>query len=235
VEWTPTPPSPGFSYTYAVTTVASTPQIGAYTGDDDDDEEEETTTTEMPPARAIKARQVEREFIIIESPKPGAAGPATALIPAELVSPVEGASLPDLSSVDFTFLATQGADEYVLQVSRNGQFLDAETVDYAIMPGFLSAGTERHLVVTDLGSQLPMPTGGGSLSWRVGVRNSGDQLRPRLTPGVDDLKPQDRGYVWSTRESFLVGVTTPAPTEDDDPTTPTTPKRVRPGMGIGRR
>lgn len=114
------------------------------------------------------------------------AGGATPLAEATLQSPPNYADLAagsdtiDLSNVTFKWAATQGANEYVVQVSDDirfptGHVWQSDTDEGVVIQTPAAAGTVLSRTFTTLDNRFPNAT---VLYWRVGARNTGDSLPP---------------------------------------------------------
>ncbi len=133
-------------------------------------------------------------------------GPVTPLDPVTLVSPANQSQGVDLSDFEPEWLAVDGANRYVVQVSTSGEFDSAKTWTSTEKTAYLAGGT----TITDtydisgVFSGLPSDT---VLFWRVGARNSGDDERPISSTGRD----ADEGYVWSEVWQFEPAAGPPSP------------------------
>jgi len=155
-----------------------------------------------PPSSAVPAYKIK-----LYSPFSAIAGPATAIVPPVLVSPVANAAALNPSAVEFKFNTSDGADEYVIQVSRDTQFRPENTATTAPMLGLFPGGQAKSQIV-DVGSLFP-GVGTQVLWWRAGARFIGDQAPPRIQPGWS--RTQDAGHVWSEATAFTITTASPMP------------------------
>jgi len=127
----------------------------------------------------------------------GGSSIATFVEPPPLVAPAPGAEVTDLTAVDFSWNAVAGADEYVLQISRDAFFLPVSTRTFTLQRD-LPAGAAMTQTV-NVAQIFPPPAGEVmTVHWRVGARAIRDPIAPRLDPAWSQVYPQDQGYVWST-------------------------------------
>lgn len=129
-------------------------------------------------------------------------GPATALTPPQLESPPDfpnpGSTDVDLTTVQFQWLTTAGADTYVIELSTDPSFPRGATVrstEYRVRgaEGQLIFQRFRGADLSQLFQGLPV-----QVFWRVGCRNS-----------LDAAEPVDRsgnrvGFVFSRARAFQV-------------------------------
>jgi len=214
--WIHTPPDEGATSVYrvvaVVTDVAFTPTTPTTTGTTTTAAIQPVGTTRAAPAAQsadVGSRQTApaRTFVLKESPYGGATS-ATFVAPATLVSPTPGAAVTDLTAVVFSWNAVAGADQYVLEISRDAFFLPASTriFTFDLAPAAGSAITQT----IDVAQDFPAPaTGTMTLHWRVGARNTRDPYPPRTDPALFQGFPQDQGWVWgapgSAAFSFTAG------------------------------
>jgi len=173
------------------------------------------TTTAAPPAqgpankKGDRAKQVAGVTYIIklDSPLSIVAGPASMTPPPPLVKPIDNASITNPSAVEFTWTTVAGADDYVLQISRDNVFRSQNTVTIPAPLGMAPGGKSVSKIV-DVATSFP-GTGAQIMYWRVGARFTGDQAPPRVQPGW--TRTQDAGYVWSLPTTFTMTITSPMP------------------------
>jgi hypothetical protein len=134
---------------------------------------------------------------------------ATVVPPPPLVSPEPDAPVATPSEALFTWSAVAGANEYVLQISRDPLFQPVSTRSYVRQSG-ATDGTELSTIVNVAQDLPPSSSGTTVLFWRVGARNLHDLIAPRTDPGLTQLYPQDQGYVWSTPGSSSFTITSVA-------------------------
>jgi hypothetical protein len=127
-------------------------------------------------------------------------------VPVVLNSPINNARPADPNAVVFSWATSEGADAYILQISRDTLFRPENTVTIDAFQGNAPGGTSKTNTV-DATSNFP-GAGDQVLRWRIGARYTRDQAPPRLQPGVN--RPQDQGWVWSVPNSFVINVL-PAP------------------------
>jgi hypothetical protein len=217
--WIHTPPTEGATSVYrvvaVVTDVVFVPATTTTTGGTTTG----TTTTASTSgtsilasrsrAAAASSRQATftRNFVLKESPYGGASS-ATFVAPPKLVAPTPGAAVTDLTAVVFTWNAVAGADQYILELSRDAFFLPASTRTFTfdLAPAAGAAITQT----IDASAIFPPPaTGTMTLHWRVGARNSRDPYPPRTDPALFQGFPQDQGWVWGTPGSAAFSFTAP--------------------------
>lgn len=211
--WVATPAVAGFHHQYQISRVGKV-RVLVPTGGEGGTTEGGTTeggTVAAPPAMPPRARQLP-EFTIewqvrADSPLSAVGGPATPIVPPDLTAPINNARPPDPNAVAFNWITSDGADIYVLQISRDLQFRPENSVTIDALTGAILGGVGQTTVV-DVASRFP-GTGDQVLRWRIGARYSGDQAPPRLQQGVN--RPQDAGFVWSLPQSFLLGVGAASP------------------------
>jgi hypothetical protein len=205
-----TAPEAGLTYVYNIVGVVAeiefSPTEGGTTGG--------TTTggTVLSRAASDVTRQEAppRQWVIKMSPFRGA-GVATALDAPLLTSPSPGTEITDLAEVVFTWSAVDMADQYVLQICRDGLFQAVNTKTFTIDGSFPLDTTMTQTV--NVGQIFPPPPSGGvlTLHWRVGARNTQDPLPPRTDPSMFQAFPQHQGYVWSNPGNstfFFTGTST---------------------------
>lgn len=150
-----------------------------------------------------------------------ASNPVTPLAPVTLVSPV-GATGVDPTTAQFRFVAEgdpvvtlpyTGANQYVVQISRDPTFASAQTAEYPPGPdyhrGIYAPGTEVRLDINFSDMLTPAERAGCvTLFWRVGARNAADKCPPVAFPA----DPNRDGWVFGPTTnvgSFTAGLTCP--------------------------
>jgi hypothetical protein len=150
-----------------------------------------------------------------------ASNPVTPLAPVTLVSPL-GARGVDPTSAQFRFVAMgdplialdyTGANQYVVQISRDPTFAPAQTAEYPAPPNYHRAiyapDTEVRLDINFSDMLTPAERAGCvTLFWRVGARNAADKCPPVAFPA----DPNRDGWVFGTTTnvgSFTAGDTCP--------------------------
>jgi hypothetical protein len=145
--------------------------------------------------------------IKVFSPLSAIGGPATAILPLVLVSPIDNAAALNPAAVEFKFNTAGGADEHVIQVCRDSLFRPENTATVTALQGLFPGGQAKSKIV-DVASLFP-GAGLQSLWWRAGARYTGDQAPPRVQPGW--ARPQDAGHVWSQPATFTITIAAPMP------------------------
>jgi len=172
-------------------------------------------TTAAPPAQGPANKKGDRAkqaagvtyIIKLDSPLSILAGPASMTPPPPLVKPIQNASVTNPSAVEFSWTTVAGADDYVLQISRDNLFRSQNTLTIPAPLGFVPAGKSVSKIV-DVATSFP-GTGTQVMWWRAGARFTGDQAPPRVQPGW--TRTQDAGYVWSLPATFTMTTTSPMP------------------------
>jgi len=136
-------------------------------------------------------------------------GQVTVLTPVQLIEPVQRSEDVDPNSVRFSWLATEGANAYRIEVStdptfqdRSRTFVSNETVSTAA--GGTPVSLENVNLNTGLLNKIGLQGQRVTLYWRVGARNLGD--RPGPAPGPGGLR-----YVWSRVFEFSTQELPPSP------------------------
>ncbi|MCS7300508.1 MAG: CsgG/HfaB family protein, partial [Fimbriimonadales bacterium] len=136
-------------------------------------------------------------------------GQATVLFPVQLLSPLQRSEDVDPKDVRFSWVATEGANAYRVEVStdptfndRNRTFVSAEILSTA--RGGTPVSTERIDLEVALLNRLGLTGRRVTLYWRVGARNLGDDPGP--IPGPGGLR-----YVWSRPFEFTTQELPPSP------------------------
>jgi hypothetical protein len=104
------------------------------------------------------------------------------------------------NTATFFFYYPFGADEIVLQVSRdpNVRFAPPAVANFSVPPQLPDPGQ----IKSNFGIDLSLVPGvGGLFWWRIGARNSADTRLARTFP-IGDLN--DSGFVWSPRNAFQI-------------------------------
>lgn len=204
-----TPPEAGQGYVYRIVAVVA--EL-VFTGGEAATTTGGTTTPALTAARSSRQGTAPaREWVLKYSPFQAASSPATFIASPELVSPSLGAEVTDLTDVTFSWNAVASADEYVLQISRDGLFLPVNTKTYIAREGPAEEGTALSFTVNVAQDFPPTAAGVGTLRWRIGARNVRDLIAPRTEPALVQQFPQDQGYVWGTPSSGAFTFTTVAP------------------------
>lgn len=138
------------------------------------------------------------------SPFSAIGGPATAIVPPALVSPIANAAAVNPAAVEFKFNTAAGADEYVIQICRDTLFRPENTATLPVLPQEVQAKSK----IVDVASLFP-GAGVQSLWWRLGARYTGDQAPPRVQPGW--ARPQDAGHVWTQPTTFMITIAASMP------------------------
>ncbi len=128
----------------------------------------------------------------VQRGEPTQCGPATPLEPIPLVAPDNQSQGVDLAAFEPEWDAVDGANRYIVQVSTSGEFDSDETWTSSERTEYLSGGTPMTGIynIEAVFDSLPSDT---NLFWRVGARNSNDEVRPISSTG----RLEDEGYVWS--------------------------------------
>jgi len=136
-------------------------------------------------------------------------GQVTVLLPVQLLTPVQRSEDVDPKDVRFSWLATEGANAYRVEVStdptftnRDRTFVSAEILSTAA--GGSPVSTDRINLETGLLARLGLVGQRVTLYWRVGARNLGDNPGP--IPGPGGLR-----YVWSRPFEFTTQELPPSP------------------------
>lgn len=135
-------------------------------------------------------------------------GQATVLLPVQLLTPVQRSEDVDPKDVRFTWLSTEGANAYRVQVSTDPTFPRERTfVSNEILTtvaGGSPLSTDRINLETALLNRLGLVGQRVPLYWRVGARNLGDSPGP--VPDASGLR-----YVWSRPFEFTTQELPPSP------------------------
>jgi hypothetical protein len=152
-------------------------------------------------ASATRQNEIVKRFTLAVSDWSEVFGPATPLARPSLVAP---ANVPDSGSADvspfgadFSWDSVAGGDTYVLQIANNIGFQNAYTTPELSSPG--EAGGVLMSQNVNIFNIFGMSEA-KYYYWRVGVRYSGDRLRPAPD-----------GYVWSQTRSFRTVELPPPP------------------------
>ncbi len=136
-------------------------------------------------------------------------GQATVLNPVQLLEPVQRSEDVNPADVRFSWLATEGANAYRIEVStdptfrdRNRTFVSNEILSTA--QGGTPVSSERINLETALLNRLGLAGQRVTLYWRVGARNLSDNPGP--IPGPGGLR-----YVWSRPFEFTTQELPPSP------------------------
>ena len=210
--WDYTTPLPGLHYVYRVVKLARLRDFesggggGGGGGDgggepppDDGGVILSPVAKAAPKAATAKATAV---FKLAESRFSDMGGPATAIIPPFALQPDQGVLVADPTQVIFTWAASAGADNYLLQICRTPDFTSTNTQEFLIRVS-LPEGEEISQTV-DLTRFFPSPIA-QSLMWRVGARYSADERPPRLPNDLARSRPQDKDWVWGNTSSLRTG------------------------------
>ncbi len=126
-------------------------------------------------------------------------GPVTFFLPPVLQSPAGGFTGADPQSIEFVWNASDGADEYVLEV-----FQGFSTTGPRIFSRTLRAtGQTQFRELVDFSPDLPGET---VFTWRVGARKIGDEL-PRRGANVGSKI----GWIFSEDRNFITAPAPPPP------------------------
>jgi hypothetical protein len=136
-------------------------------------------------------------------------GQATVIAPVQLLTPVQRSEDVDPKEVIFSWLASEGANAYRIEVStdptfrdRNRTFVSAEILSTAA--GGSPVSSERINIQAGLLARLGLVGQRVTLYWRVGARNLSDTPGP--IPGPGGLR-----YVWSRPFEFTTQELPPPP------------------------
>jgi hypothetical protein len=107
------------------------------------------------------------------------------------------------SSATFYFYYPFGADEIVLQVSRdpNVRFAPPAVANVSVPPELPDISQREYPTSSVTMDLSTVPGVGAFFWWRIGARNSADTRLPRTWPVGD---PYDSGFTWSARSGFLI-------------------------------
>jgi len=147
-------------------------------------------------SKRVQAEQ-QRVDLVVSDPVMPPVGPATCIVPPELISPAnEAAGVAIFPMVSLTWETTAGADTYEVQISssptfpRGAQTWSLETDGGGPIITTDLEGGAAMLRTFNISSKFP-PIGPRTLYWRIGARRSTDAVRP-----------YPDGYVWSAVWSF---------------------------------
>jgi hypothetical protein len=144
-----------------------------------------------------------------ESQPSNQSGTATPIPIVALTAPVVGGVDVNPLAASFEWIATTGADQYVVQISTNSFFSAGSTITYPVATvGEVPLGTPMQQEL-DISTDFPLPVGQDvqTLFWRVGARWAADEWDPRAWP----LDAANSGYVWSETRGFATAELPPPP------------------------
>ncbi|MGQ9807906.1 MAG: hypothetical protein ACUVSM_01920 [Armatimonadota bacterium] len=175
---------PGQTYTYHASVVYRRQGVG--TGGDDSTAGELTWIYEEGPVQLI-----------------GVATPLDPILRADLVQPPYNSAAVNPADVTFEWRTTLGADNYIVEVSRDPSFRTVIYRSPVVTASRFSDGEPLSLENVNLGSAAALAD--VTLYWRVGARNSGDRPGPIPDPG------SGQRYIFSEVSQFRVAAGPPPP------------------------
>jgi len=150
---------------------------------------------------------------------PVASGQVTPVLPSFTTNPSDGSKAVDLKAVQFKFLSTTGADQYVVEISTENTF-KVRNLIYQVT-GIIGSGSSNSqplqssvLDIRSVGTLKLNPVFAAyvngspnatppTLYWRVGARNSGDKPGPQhAISGNPSDNDQTFRYIYSGIKSF---------------------------------
>jgi hypothetical protein len=153
----------------------------------------------------VRATDGTTTFRLSRSAPLSAASSATFISPPRLEMPADGDLVPDPTAVSFAFHASPGADDFILQVSFDSQFLPGLTRNRVLTnlagthsPSQLLQFTEN---LTDLLGSLGSGT---AIHWRIGNRWRGDTTAPLPYPSIGKAPADAFRYVFSESRSVTI-------------------------------
>jgi hypothetical protein len=153
----------------------------------------------------VRATDGTTTFRLSRSAPLSAASSATFISPPRLEMPADGDLVPDPTAVPMAFHASPGADDFILQVSFDSQFLPGLTRNRVLTnlagthsPSQLLQFTEN---LTDLLGSLGSGT---QIHWRIGNRWRGDTTAPLPYPSIGKAPADAFRYVFSEERTLTI-------------------------------
>jgi hypothetical protein len=139
-----------------------------------------------------------RDYVHIRGASIGKTYTVTYVASLLLEMPSNGEPIADPTSVTFGFHGALGADDYILQVSRDSQFTTGSTVSDPLT-NIDAPHLPAELIMTtkDLTTMLGALPSGTTIFWRVGARYRGDTVMPLPYPLGDAPTSDNYRYVFS--------------------------------------
>jgi hypothetical protein len=156
-----------------------------------------TTGTDTSTSTGTTTGTSTQRILILQTPVVTTA-PVTPIEPPEAASP-QGGTEVDPTNVTFDIQASQGANEYMIELSTDPTFRNPQQIKLPLQPASQtgSAISAQNVNLTRL-----FPNFHGTLYWHVGARNFYDQPGP--DPGRFAGLPGDRRWVYSGFETITI-------------------------------
>jgi len=130
---------------------------------------------------------------------------ATYISPPRLEIPADGDLVPDPTAVTFAFHAAPGADDFILQVSFDSQFLPATTRSRVLTNLAGTHSPSQLLQFTENLTDLLGSLGSGThILWRIGNRWRGDTTDPLPYPMIGKAPADNYRYVFSESRALTI-------------------------------